>query len=127
MTFTRTFGKSLAVCLLLELLQFTISLIHLPILYIKCIVPWHEYVNITNVYFKLAYVAKLSIIINTGSTASIYNRNIDKRLAQFTRTFLTIRIFVYRKVLDFTKFLYYKIWHHTVHSTILQSNICDYI
>ena len=90
-----------------------------------CIIPWHEYAReqfniyvaiinrilLANVYsyFKLAYVAKLyvAIIISAGSTASAYNGNIDKQLATTYKNF-DCEIFVYQKILVFTKFLHYR-------------------
>ena len=84
----------------------------------KYIVPWHEHIkkqlvlsysyNITNVYFKLAYVAKLSIIISTSSTASAYNQNMDKQLVQLVYKTFSCETFVYQKILLFTKVLCYE-------------------
>ena len=41
--------------------------------------------------------------MSASSTASAYNQNINKRLAQ-----LVYKTFVYQKILHFTKFLYYE-------------------
>ena len=65
-------------------------------------------------YFKLAYVAKLSIIINTGYTASAYNENIDKQLAQLIYETFSYKIFVYQKIKLLQKFYATKIWHYYV-------------
>ena len=45
--------------------------------------------------------AKLSIIISINSTASTYNQNIDKRLAQLFHEIFSYKTFVYQKILFF--------------------------
>ena len=51
----------------------------------------------------------LSIIsISAGSTASTYNQNIDKQLAQLINENFSYEIFVSQKTLHFRKFLHYE-------------------